>query len=78
MSRHPIPQLAKSELDRLRTFRILPNLTKIPLFTALFVAFSRQRRNRFVTRSPGSRPPSPASTTSACPPGPNSPPPRLN
>jgi fatty acid desaturase len=40
MSRHPIPQLAKSELDRLRTFRILPNLTKIPLFIGLFVAFS--------------------------------------
>ncbi len=38
MSRHPIPQLAKSELDRLRTFRFLPNLTKIPLFIGLMVA----------------------------------------
>ena len=40
MSRHPIPQLAKSELDRLRTYRLLPNLTKIPLFIAIMVTLS--------------------------------------
>ncbi len=38
MSRHSIPQLAKSDLDRLRRFRLLPNLTKIPLFSGLMVA----------------------------------------
>jgi fatty acid desaturase len=37
MPRHDIPQLAKSDLDRLRRFRVLPNLTKIPLFAGLMV-----------------------------------------
>jgi fatty acid desaturase len=37
---HPLPQLAKSELDRLRVYRLLPNLLKIPLFTGLMVAFT--------------------------------------
>jgi fatty acid desaturase len=40
MSRHPIPQLAKSELDRLRRFRVLPNLIKIPLFSGMMVIIS--------------------------------------
>ncbi|MEO8313742.1 MAG: fatty acid desaturase [Pseudomonadota bacterium] len=40
MARHPVPQLAKSELDRLRTFRVLPNLTKIPLFIGLMVVLN--------------------------------------
>jgi fatty acid desaturase len=35
-----MPLLAKSELDRLRTFRLLPNLLKIPLFLGLMVAIS--------------------------------------
>jgi len=35
MSRTAIPQIAKSDLDRLRQFRLLPNLTKIPLFIGL-------------------------------------------
>jgi fatty acid desaturase len=39
MSRPAPQQLSKSDLDRLRTFRILPNLTKIPLFIALMVGF---------------------------------------
>lgn len=38
MSRCSSPQLAKSELDRLRVRRLLPNLTKIPLFVGLMVA----------------------------------------
>jgi len=40
MSRHPLPQLAKSDLDRLRRFRVLPNLLKIPLFAGLMLALS--------------------------------------
>ncbi len=32
-------QIARSDLDRLREFRLLPNLTKIPLFIALMVGF---------------------------------------
>jgi fatty acid desaturase len=40
MSRQPIPQLAKSELDRLRRFRVLPNLIKIPLFSGMMVVIS--------------------------------------
>ncbi len=39
MSLHPLPQLAKSDLDRLRRFRVLPNL-KIPLFAGAMVAFT--------------------------------------
>jgi fatty acid desaturase len=35
MSRTAIPQIAKNDLDRLRQFRLLPNLTKIPLFVGL-------------------------------------------
>lgn len=35
MSRPAIPQLAKCELDRLRVFRLRPNLTKIPLFVGI-------------------------------------------
>src|SRR5687767_4382070 len=37
---HPLPQLAKSELDRLRVYRLLPNLLKIPLFVGLMGAFT--------------------------------------
>ncbi len=37
MPRPASPQLAKSELDRLREFRLLPNLAKIPLFVAIMV-----------------------------------------
>jgi fatty acid desaturase len=40
MSRVPTPTLDKGDLDRLRRFRILPNLTKIPLFIALMGALS--------------------------------------
>ena len=40
MSRHVPLQIAKSDLDRLRRFRLLPNLTKIPLFIGLMVALS--------------------------------------
>jgi fatty acid desaturase len=40
MSRPAIPQLAKCDLDRLRTFRLLPNLTKIPLFVGIMVGLS--------------------------------------
>jgi fatty acid desaturase len=40
MPRPASPQLAKSELDRLREFRLLPNLTKIPLFIGIMVALS--------------------------------------
>jgi fatty acid desaturase len=39
MPLHPLPQLAKSDLDRLRRFRVLPNL-KIPLFVAMMAAFT--------------------------------------
>jgi fatty acid desaturase len=35
MSRPATPPIAKSDLDRLRQFRLLPNLTKIPLFIGL-------------------------------------------
>ena len=38
MSRIVSPQIAKSDLDRLRQFRLLPNFTKIPLFVGLMVA----------------------------------------
>jgi fatty acid desaturase len=40
MSRPPFQQIARSDLDRLRTFRVLPNLTKIPLFIGLMVGFT--------------------------------------
>ncbi len=40
MSRPVIPQLAKCDLDRLRTFRLLPNLTKIPLFVGIMAGLS--------------------------------------
>lgn len=39
-SRSAIPPIARSDLDRLRAFRIWPNLTKLPLFVALMVALS--------------------------------------
>jgi fatty acid desaturase len=39
MSRPAFLQIAKSDLDRLRAYRLLPNLTKIPLFIGLMVAF---------------------------------------
>jgi fatty acid desaturase len=39
MPLHPLPQLAKSDLDRLRRFRVLPNL-KIPLFVAMMAGFT--------------------------------------
>jgi fatty acid desaturase len=38
MSRPAPVQLSRSELDELRQFRLLPNLTKIPLFVGLMVA----------------------------------------
>lgn len=38
MSRPALVQLSRSELDELRQFRLLPNLTKIPLFVGLMVA----------------------------------------
>jgi fatty acid desaturase len=37
MARQSVPQLSKEDLDRLRAFRLMPNLTKIPLFTGLMV-----------------------------------------
>lgn len=37
MSRPVFQQIARSDLDALREFRLLPNLTKIPLFTGLMV-----------------------------------------
>jgi fatty acid desaturase len=37
MSRPVFTQIARSDLDALREFRLLPNLTKIPLFTGLMV-----------------------------------------
>ena len=40
MSRPPFQQIARSDLDRLRTFRVLPNLTKIPLFVGLMVGLT--------------------------------------
>jgi fatty acid desaturase len=40
MSRTTVPRIAKGDLDRLRKFRLLPNLTKIPLFIGLMVAFT--------------------------------------
>jgi fatty acid desaturase len=40
MSRHALPRIAQSDLARLRTYRILPNLIKIPLFTILMVALT--------------------------------------
>jgi len=40
MSRIPLPKIAKSDLDRLRAHRILPNLLKIPLFIGLMVGMS--------------------------------------
>jgi fatty acid desaturase len=38
MSHPASPRIAKCDLDRLRAFRLLPNLTKIPLFIGLMVA----------------------------------------
>lgn len=40
MSRPAFPQLPRRELDALREFRLLPNLTKIPLFLGLMGALS--------------------------------------
>jgi fatty acid desaturase len=40
MSRHAYQQLAKPELDRLRKFRVWPNLTKIPLFLGFMAALT--------------------------------------
>jgi fatty acid desaturase len=40
MSRTAIPLIAKGDLDRLRAFRLWPNLTKIPLFIGIMVACS--------------------------------------
>jgi len=40
MSRPPFQQIERCELDRLRTFRVLPNLTKIPLFLGLMAGFT--------------------------------------
>jgi fatty acid desaturase len=40
MSRHVSPQIARSDLDRLRRIRIAPNLIKIPLFTGLMIALT--------------------------------------
>jgi fatty acid desaturase len=37
MTRPAQPRIAKRDLDRLRTFRVLPNLTKIPLFIGIMV-----------------------------------------
>jgi fatty acid desaturase len=38
MSRPAVPRIAKCDLDRLRDFRLFPNLTKIPLFIGIMVA----------------------------------------
>jgi len=38
MSRTAIPLIAKGDLDRLRAFRLWPNLTKIPLFIGIMLA----------------------------------------
>jgi fatty acid desaturase len=40
MSRPALEQLARNDLDRLRTFRILPNLLKIPLFIGLMAGLT--------------------------------------
>lgn len=40
MPRPAIPQIDRTDLDRLRQFRLLPNLTKIPLFTAIMVGLT--------------------------------------
>lgn len=39
MSRPASIQLSRGDLDRLRQFRLLPNLTKIPLFLGLMIGF---------------------------------------
>jgi len=38
MPRSPLPPIARSDLDRLRQQRLLPNLVKIPLFVGLMAA----------------------------------------
>src|SRR5690348_2111143 len=38
MSRPVSPQIARCDLDRLRQFRVLPNLIKIPVFLGIMVA----------------------------------------
>ena len=40
MSVRTPPRLARDDLERMRAFRILPNLTKIPLFVAFMVVLS--------------------------------------
>lgn len=40
MIRSASPKLSRTDLDELRVFRLLPNLTKIPLFLGLMVLFS--------------------------------------
>ena len=40
MSSSAKPRIARDDLTRLRAFRTLPNLTKIPLFVALMVALT--------------------------------------
>ena len=40
MARTALPQISREELDQLREFRLLPNLTKIPLFIGLMALFT--------------------------------------
>lgn len=40
MARTALPQISREQLDQLREFRLLPNLTKIPLFIGLMVGLS--------------------------------------
>ncbi len=40
MARTALPQIPRHELDQLREMRLLPNLTKIPLFVGLMVGLS--------------------------------------
>jgi fatty acid desaturase len=40
MARTAPPQISREELDQLREFRLLPNLTKIPLFIGMMIGLS--------------------------------------
>jgi fatty acid desaturase len=40
MSRNPQPRIARDDLARLTTFRMLPNLTKLPLFVGLMIVLT--------------------------------------
>ncbi|HWL64285.1 MAG TPA: fatty acid desaturase [Steroidobacteraceae bacterium] len=40
MARTALPQIPREELDQLREFRLLPNLTKIPLFVGLMAGLT--------------------------------------